>query len=85
MNTLECHLKIAEEFGLVINFDAWHKQNIYKVTASGLNIRKAPSLTSSVVGTLAYGDSVQILDVVDDWAKIGDDKWVSIKYLAEVK
>ena len=86
MNTLECNLAIAKDLGLTIDFNEWHltKQRLYKVTADSLNIRKNPSATATVVGTLKLGDKVEVLDTIGTWARIDVGRWVSMYYLLEV-
>jgi len=52
----------------------------YLVTASLLNIRKQPGLTSNIIGGLPKGKSVCVSDTSGNWSKI-DEGWISSKYL----
>jgi uncharacterized protein (TIGR02594 family) len=61
----------------------------YRVVASALNVREAPSITASVVGHLHEGDIVQHISTSGDgyWLKIKKDVlegWSSHKYLTSV-
>lgn len=40
------------------------------VVKSNLNVRKSPSARSKVIGTLSDGDSVEVYEVENQWAKI---------------
>ncbi|MCD8388419.1 MAG: SH3 domain-containing protein [Bacteroidales bacterium] len=56
----------------------------YTVTASVLNVRSAPSTSSSVLGVLRKGDKVQPTEVLNGFAVIdynGQTGYVSVKYL----
>ena len=58
---------------------------IYRCTAQVLNIRNKPSAKNSrVIGTLKYGDEIDVLDYEGDFAKInynGAEGYVSTKYI----
>lgn len=49
------------------------------ITASALNIRKEASKTSDKVGSYKQGDSVEILEVKDNWGRT-DKGWISLTY-----
>ena len=54
------------------------------VTASSLNIRKAPGTDSDKIGSLANGTTVRVLAETNGWAKILNGKtlgYVSMQYL----
>jgi hypothetical protein len=53
----------------------------YKVSANKLNIRSGPSTSYPVVGSLSKGKSVSVEEVKEKFARIGEDKWVSMNYL----
>ena len=54
------------------------------VSANGvLPIRKAPSMLSNKIGSLAAGAKVVVLEVDGNWARIGKDRWVNINYIAK--
>ncbi len=61
----------------------------YKVTADPyLNIRKEPSTSSSIIGTLPLNTVVNVTQISDDWAKItynGVTGWCSMGYLTLVQ
>ena len=55
------------------------------VTASSLNVRSGPSTSSSILGSLSKGTSVQVISESNGWAKIkynGSTGYVSSKYLS---
>jgi uncharacterized protein YgiM (DUF1202 family) len=55
----------------------------YHITASSLNIRKAPSATAKAVGTLKKGELVTVTKWSDGWGKIsfnGDYGYISQSY-----
>ncbi len=56
-------------------------------SANGVNVRELPSTTSTKMGTLAYGNEVEILqaDYIDGWDKIlydGSIAYVSNMFIA---
>lgn len=54
------------------------------ITTNGLNVRKSPSLTSSVIGKLAKGMTVQIYSENNGWMEIqfsNQKAWVSSQYV----
>ena len=58
----------------------------YRVTATALNVREAPSITAKVLSFLHKADVVEFISKSGDgyWFKIkkaGDEGWVSHKYL----
>lgn len=60
---------------------------IYQCTASSLNVRSAPSIHSSIKGTLKRGDQVEVYDTIDGFAHIkykGMDCYVSMEYLQKI-
>ncbi len=55
------------------------------VTASRLNIRRSPSVTSKKIGFLNYGSIVDIYERRNRWCRIStENKWLSEKYLQEI-
>ncbi|GAA8026809.1 SH3 domain-containing protein [Helicobacter pylori] len=42
----------------------------YKAAVSGVNVRAFPSTKSKIIGSLAKGKSVKVLEIQNDWAKI---------------
>jgi len=53
----------------------------YKVRANKLNVRDGPGTSYNNVGTLSKGETVTVYEINDIWARIGDKKWCSLKYL----
>jgi hypothetical protein len=51
-----------------------------KVTHPSLRIRRAPNLQAEVVDTIRDQGYYTILDEVNGWGKIGDDKWIMLSY-----
>lgn len=52
------------------------------VTASVLRIRKGPSVSASIAGTLKKGEGVSIIFEDNGWGKLADDSgWVSLTYI----
>ncbi|MBL0058798.1 MAG: peptidoglycan DD-metalloendopeptidase family protein [Elusimicrobia bacterium] len=50
--------------------------------SSGLNVRGAPGKDAPWVASLAKGDPVTVFERSGDWARIGEGKWVSVRFLA---
>lgn len=73
--TLSLHVTLAQEY-------------MY-VTAGKLNMRSAPEVSGdNIVKSLQYGDAVEVLQNVADWAKVRhqyQEGFVSTKYLASTK
>lgn len=60
----------------------------YTCTAKVLNVRSAPNTGSSVLGVLTKGQTVDVLETTDGFARIdfnGHTGYVSLKYLAPAK
>jgi hypothetical protein len=55
------------------------------VTASRLNVRSGPGVTHSDVGTLLRGQTVTVHQRSGDWARIGPGRWVSYRYLQNLR
>lgn len=59
---------------------------LYKVTASALNVRKS-AVDGEIIGTLKKGKNVEVLEIVDNWCRInynGTSAWISLAYLVPV-
>lgn len=52
-----------------------------KVTSNGLNIRKEPNTTSTIVGNYANGTTITILETKNGWGRT-DKGWVSMTYVS---
>lgn len=63
-------------------------QDSYVVTATRLNVRKAASAESAIVGSLSKGDLVDVYNFKGGWAEIGfknGNAYVAKKYLEKVE
>lgn len=80
------YLKGAKTFGgaVVPNTIPDKKETKYRVTASRLNVRRGPGTENMVVKVIDRDDIVVALDIKNDWVKIADNQWVSIKYLTKI-
>lgn len=59
---------------------------LYKVTASALNVRKKP-VDGEIIGLLKKGDNIIVSEIADDWCRIdynGENAWVSLNYLVHL-
>ena len=54
---------------------------MYVKVDGSLNVRKGGGTKYEIVGSLTNGMRVVVLDEKDGWAQIGDNEWVSMKYL----
>lgn len=52
-----------------------------EVLVDDLNIRKKADADSDRVGSLDKEDDVKILEVKDNWGRIGTDKWINLSYV----
>jgi len=52
-----------------------------KVTSNGLNIRKEPNTTSTIVGNYTNGTTITILETKNGWGRT-DKGWVSMTYVS---
>ena len=60
------------------------KPGKFVVTADSLNVRAGAGTSFSVLGTLKYGDEVEVLKFNENWGKIdfkGKEGWISASYL----
>jgi hypothetical protein len=58
---------------------------MFKVIASvGLNVRSGAGTTFPKVGFLKFGDTVEVIGFMDNWAQIGINRWVSYAYLEKM-
>ena len=60
----------------------------YVNTTAGLNVRTGPSTSYAKIGTLSYGQSVNVLSTSNGWSKInysGSTGYVSSQYLQSTK
>lgn len=58
----------------------------YKITASALNVRKAP-VDGAVLGSLVFGTKVKVVATAGGWGKIdynGKEGWISLQYAEKV-
>ncbi len=72
--------------GLLMGVVSVFAENNYRVTASSrLNVRKAASTQSAVLGTFAGGQEIEVLSISNGWAKVkfnGKIGYVSAKYVS---
>lgn len=52
---------------------------------AGLNVRSGRGTQYSITTTLAKGTQVMVYDIVDGWARIGSNMYVSAQYLSDTK
>lgn len=63
----------------------------YCTSKSGLKVRNSPSVNASQLGSLTYGEAVEVIDITGEFAKIkyehanGQEAWVSSKYITTTK
>ena len=60
------------------------KPGKYTVTADSLNVRAGAGTSHSILGTLKYGDEIEVLKFNENWGKIdfkGNEGWISASYL----
>lgn len=55
-----------------------------RVTAQALNVREAPNASSKVVASLRKDDIVDIQRELGGWGEIGEKRWISLAYTAQV-
>lgn len=53
---------------------------VVRVHAPSLNVRSAPALTASVVGSVKKGDMLSISREINGWGEIGTDRWIKLSY-----
>ena len=56
------------------------KEYYVKVTHPCLRIRKAPSLSGEIIDFIYDMGIYKILDEVNGWGKIGEDRWIMLSY-----
>lgn len=61
------------------------KYTRYVKVNTRLNIRKGPSTKYKIVGKLRNGEKVKVYETKNGFSKIGNNKWVSSKYLSNKK
>lgn len=52
---------------------------------SGLNIRDDNSTSGKVIGLYKFGEAIQVYYILNGWAKVGVNKWVSADYIQKDK
>ncbi len=55
---------------------------IYYSKATNLNIRAIPKTSGRIVGRLALGQSVVVVEIENEWAKLDSGGWVSLALLS---
>lgn len=73
---------------VMLSFGSAAAQDRYEVTATRLNVRKAASAESAVLGSLSKGDQVDVLGFKGGWAEIdfkNGTAYVAKKYIEKSK
>ena len=55
-----------------------------KVTSASLNIRQGPNVSATQIGTARQGDTFEVTVQKDGWGKIGNNRWISLTYVADI-
>ncbi len=55
------------------------------VTASRISVHSGPAVGDEVIGVLPKGTFIRVLENKHGWARIGETKWVSSKFLSPAK
>ena len=74
-------LKIDEEKWVHGDYVLVYEDKIGKVNYRYLNVRSSNSVDAKLVGRLKLGDEVHILNQIEEWYYIGDDRWVHSDYI----
>lgn len=56
-------------------------KSVLKVVPELLNVRVAPNANAPIVGQLKKGTTVNVIEYVDDFAKIGTDRYVKSRFI----
>ena len=55
-----------------------------KVAVASLNVRRQPNDETALAGTVNSGDVFEITAQLDGWGKIGENRWISLGYVADI-
>ena len=55
-----------------------------KVTAATLNVHQKPNGDTTLAGTVNSGDVFEVTIQQDGWGKIGENRWISLSYVADI-
>jgi hypothetical protein len=55
-----------------------------RVSANLLNVHAQPSANALLVGTVGLGELFEITTQTNGWGKIGEDRWISLSYTADI-
>ena len=55
-----------------------------RVTANLLNVYSQPVASALLAGTVSQGELFEITTQQNGWGKIGDDRWISLSYTADI-
>jgi len=55
-----------------------------RVTANLLNVHSLPSANALLAGTVGLGELFEIITQNNGWGKIGEDRWISLTYTADI-
>lgn len=80
-------ISVADYFGTSFNEPEVFSRGIVTVSSGNLNIRNAPSTNAQVIGRLANGVVVNVLEIINDWLRIrnnGIEGFVDSRYVREL-
>lgn len=55
-----------------------------RITANVLDVHSQPSPDATLAGTVSMGDLFEITTQKNGWGKIGEDRWISLSYAADI-
>jgi len=55
-----------------------------RVTANLLNVHSQPDANALLAGTVSLGELFEITTQENGWGKIGEDRWISLSYTADI-
>ena len=55
-----------------------------KVTAATLNVRLQPNSDTALAGMVNSGEVFEVTAQQDGWGKIGENRWISLSYVADI-
>lgn len=64
--------------------DRGNDSELFKVTASSLNIRGGPGTKFGKIGSYQQGDEIELLEQYKNWGKVSSDGWVYMSFLQRI-
>jgi len=55
-----------------------------RIATDTLNVRQGPDATTPIVGAVRNGEVFEIARQKGDWGMIGDERWISMKYVQDL-